>query len=343
MSVIGSSRPVSAGVGNSNDQTRRHNLSTVLTTLHHGGPQTRADLTRRLGLNRSTIAALVGELVELGLAFETLNSEHGSVGRPSPTVHPNRRVAAIAVNPDTDAIIIGLVGLGGIVHKRIRYETEGPPSVRETVNIVRAVVDGMRGELESSFRIAGVGVAVPGLVRVDTGMVALAPHLNWHDEPFAELVSDALGYPATVANDANVGIIAESIYGGGRGVQDLVYVNGSPSGIGGGVLVAGVPLRGAQGFGAEIGHTLVDPNGLLCHCGRTGCLETEVSLERLLAVLHRESLDADELDQLLQENTDPAVDAEISRQLDVLSIALANCVSVLNPERILLGGFLGSL
>lgn len=348
MSTVGSSRPAPsrplvAGVGNSNDQTRRHNLSTILTTLHHGGAQTRADLTRKLGLNRSTIAALVGELVDLDLAYETARTEHGSVGRPSPYVHPNDRIAALAVNPDTDAIIIGLVGLGGVVHKRIRYETDGLPSVRETVNIVKAVVDGMRGELESTFRIAGIGIAVPGLVRVDTGVVALAPHLDWHDEPLAELLSEALGYPAVAANDANVGVIAESIYGAGRGVSDLVYVNGSPSGIGGGVLVGGVPLRGASGYGAELGHTLVNPGGLLCHCGRSGCLETEVQLNRILAVIGRETIDADELDQVLTTSTDPALETEIRRQIDVLCLGLANFISVFNPERVLLGGFLGSL
>ncbi|GLK16459.1 ROK family transcriptional regulator [Herbiconiux flava] len=343
MSVLGTPRPVSAGVGNSNDQTRRHNLSTILTTLHHGGAQTRADLTRRLGLNRSTIAALVGELVDLGLAHETASTEHGGVGRPSPTVTPSEQVAAIAVNPDTDAIIIGLVGLGGVVHKRIRYETAGVPTVRETVNIVKAVIDGMRSELDTSFRIAGVGIAVPGLVRADTGVVTLAPHLDWHDEPLAELVTEALGYPATVTNDAKAGIIAESVYGAGRGIDDLVYVNGSASGIGGGVLVGGVPLRGAQGYAAELGHISVAGSGIDCHCGRVGCLETEVHLAGLLAAMGRDHLDADEFDQLLLTSSDPAVEAEITRQLDVLTLALADFVSVFNPSRILLGGFLGSL
>lgn len=343
MSILNTPRPVTAGVGNSNDQTRRHNLSTILTTLHHGGAQTRADLTRRLGLNRSTIAALVAELVELGLAHETASTDHGSVGRPSPTVHPSDRVATIAVNPDTDAIIIGVVGLGGVVHKRIRYETAGVPTVRETVNIVKAVVEGMRSELDSSFRIAGVGIAVPGLVHADSGVVTLAPHLDWHDEPLAELVTDALGYPASVANDAKAGIIAESIYGAGRGVDDLLYVNGGVSGIGGGVLVGGVPLRGAQGYAAELGHISITGSGLQCHCGRVGCLETEVKLSGLLAAMGRDQLDADEFDRLLLTNTDPAVDAEITRQLDVLSLALADLISIFNPERILLGGFLGAL
>lgn len=347
MAVTSSARRVSAGVGTSNDHTRRHNLSTVLTALHHEGAQPRAQLTRRLGLNRSTISALVGELGDLGLAYETAPADGRGVGRPSPTVQANEKVVAIAVNPDTDAVTIGLVGLGGVVHTRLRHETAGPPSVRETVDIVAASVktlaEAMAGELEGAYRVAGVGLAVPGLVRAGSGVVTLAPHLGWHDEPLAERVSEALGLPTAVTNDANAGAIAESIYGAGQGVGDLVYLNGSSGGIGGGVLVGGMPLRGASGFGAELGHTRAPGSGLQCRCGRHGCLETEVSLERLLAAAGRASVDADDLDRLLTPGTAPALDAEVDRQIEVLSVVLADYVSVFNPQRIVLGGFLGSL
>src|SRR5687768_9906136 len=100
-------RPLVAGLGNRNDQTRRHNLSTILTLLAQDGPQPRAQLTRRSGLNRSTIAALVGELSELGLVFETAAPGGGSVGRPSPVVNPNDRIACLAVHPDLDAVVVG--------------------------------------------------------------------------------------------------------------------------------------------------------------------------------------------------------------------------------------------
>ncbi|MBM7473484.1 ROK family protein [Subtercola frigoramans] len=343
MTLSGSLRPISAGVGNSNDQTRRHNLSTILTMLHHGGAQTRAQLTRLSGLNRSTIAALVAELAELGLAYETEPSDSGLVGRPSPIVHANEKIAAITINPDVDAITIGLVGLGGELHKRIRFETASVPSVRETINVVTAVIAGMRAELDTQYRVVGVGMAIPGLVNGRDGTVRLAPHLGWQDVQVAEPFSAALGYPVRIANDAGLATLAESLFGAGRGVQDLVYLNGSASGIGGGVLVGGSMLRGAQGYAAELGHTLVNSAGIRCHCGKIGCLETEVNLGRLLAVLGREGLGPDELDAVLAGALAPDARAEVDRQLDVLALAIGNFISVFNPQVFILGGSLGAL
>lgn len=334
--------------GNNNDQTRQHNLSMVLTAVHHDGMHSRAALTERLRLNRSTIADLVGELVERGLVIESLRTDKGAVGRPGYDVRADDRVAVITVNPDLDAVIVAVVGLGGVLHRRVRYETDHVPSVREVVNVVRAVVEGMRSELETQYRIVGVGAAVPGLVNSDTGTVTLAPHLGWRDTPFAELLAEALGYPAVAINDANAGLLAESIYGAGRGVSDLIYINGSASGIGGGVLVGGSPLRGAQGYGAELGHIRVHGTGAgdglrQCHCGRIGCLETEVRLDALTAILGVEQIDMEELHRALQDNVDPVLCAEITRQLTILTAALTDLVSIFNPKLMVVGGFLGAL
>ena len=330
-------------VGNSNDQARRHNLSTILTLLHHGGSQTRAGLTRATGLNRSTIAALVAELAELGLVYETQQTDPGTVGRPSPFVHLTDRMLAVAVNPDLDAVTIGLVGLGGRVHSRVRHETPAAPGVAETIDIVTREVDALRAGLDDDQRIVGVGLAVPGLVRTSDGVVTLAPHLLWNDEPLAEPVAAQVGIPALAANDAQLGLLAESLFGAGRGVDDIVYLNGSTSGIGGSVLVAGRTLQGARGYAGELGHTLVNSNGVTCFCGKTGCLETEVSVGRLLDVLGADPVDGDEFDRMLGETVDDAVRAEIDRQLDVLGVALGNFVAIFNPSSIILGGFLGSL
>ena len=330
-------------VGNSNDQARRHNLSTILTLLHHGGSQTRAGLTRATGLNRSTIAALVAGLAELGLVYETQQTDPGTVGRPSPFVHLTDRMLAVAVNPDLDAVTIGLVGLGGRVHSRVRHETAAAPGVSETIDIVRREVDALRAGLDDDQRIVGVGLAVPGLVRTSDGVVTLAPHLLWNDEPLAEPVAAQVGIPALAANDAQLGLLAESLFGAGRGVDDIVYLNGSTSGIGGSVLVAGRTLQGARGYAGELGHTLVNSNGVTCFCGKTGCLETEVSVGRLLDVLGADPVDGDEFDRMLGETVDDAVRAEIDRQLDVLGTALGNFVAIFNPSSIILGGFLGSL
>jgi predicted NBD/HSP70 family sugar kinase len=339
---LGASAPLRADVGTGNAQTRRHNLSSVITNLHHSGSLTRAELTRRTGLNRSTVGALVGELAEAGLAYETAAPEGGGVGRPSPLVHANGQVAALALNPDVDAIHLGLVGLGGVLHARVRHGTASVPTAADTVRVVKRLLGKLQPSLEKCT-VVGIGVAVPGLVQSDTGVVTLAPHLDWHDEPLAQMLAEATGYPAFAGNDANLGMIAETVFGAGRGVSDLVYLNGSTSGIGAGVLAGGRPLWGARGYAAELGHTLINSNGRRCHCGQRGCLETEVNQHRLQAAMGREPLNAEGMQQAMRAGAGSAIKVEVRRQLDLLGQAIAGFVSVFNPELVLLGGFLGTL
>lgn len=329
--------------GNSNDTVRRHNLSVVLGLVHRERSLSRAQLTRQTGLNRSTVAALVAELVERELVVETEPDATNSRGRPSPIVRPNPRVVAISINPEIDAISIGVVSLGGTVIKKIRYVTEHSPSVGEAVNISAAVIEAMRSELDSRYRTVGIGVAVPGQVRASDGLVRMAPHLGWQDEPFARLLEDATGFDVLADNDAHLGAMAESTFGAGRGLSDVIYVNGGASGIGGGIIAGGAPLGGVDGYAGEIGHTLVNSDGIACQCGAMGCLETEVRRENLLSVLQLDNADPDELESALLASSSPSVLAEVHRQLDFLAIALRNSINMLNPQLVIVGGFLASI
>ena len=332
-----------AGRGNSTDHVRRHNLATVLTLVHRSQGISRSLLTRVTGLNRSTVAALVGELVERRLVLEVDADVQGQVGRPSPIVKPGPLAVAIAINPEIDAITIAVVGLGGNVVKRIRYATEREPTAREAVNICAAVVEGLRSELEASHRVVGIGLAVPGLVRSADGVVRLAPHLGWVDEPVAEMLAEATGYRVVAGNDARLGTLAESTFGAGRGLSDFIYLNGGASGIGGGVIAGSEALTGAAGYAGEFGHTLVNSQGIVCHCGGVGCLETEVTRAALLDLVDLADADGDELENALLADESVPVRAEVHRQLDFLAVALRNAINTLNPQAILLGGFLGAL
>ena len=325
---------------------RRHNLSRLLTLVHREGALSRAALTRRTGLNRSTIAGLVSELAALGLASETSPMAPAGVGRPSPLVTADESVVALTVNPDIDAVTVGLVGLGGVVHKRIRYPVASAPTATEAVNLVAALVAGMRSELDTRFRVLGIGVAVPGLVERSTGTVTLAPHLGWRDEPLADRLTAATDYHCVVSNDARAALVAELWFGAGRDRTDVVYLNGSASGIGGGVVSGGEPLLGRHGYAGELGHSVVNPAGRLCHCGRTGCLETEVTRAGLLEVLGLDDVAAESLGTVLDTaiaDGSPGVVAEVERQLAWLAQALGNTVNVLDPEVVVLGGFLADL
>jgi len=331
------------GSASSSDTTRRANLSLVLSLVHHRGALSRSELTRVTGLNRSTISTLVAHLGELGLVYETPATGVSQIGRPSPIVHATPSTAALAVNPEVDAVTIGLVGLGGQVIRRIRYPTEHPPTAQEVANITAAIVEGMRTELESSYRIVGLGVAVPGLTRAEDGVVSYAPHLGWRDEPIAALIASSTGYQVSAANDASLGAGAELLFGAGRGCQDLLYLNGGASGIGGGVISGGVLRSGRNGYAGELGHTLVTSDGIPCHCGASGCLETEVSLLRLQKLVGLPDSDVDAVESALHALDPDLITPEIHRQLDFLSIALRNAVNAFNPERIILGGFLSTV
>ena len=332
--------------GSNLDLVRRRNLALVLRRVHELGGVSRAVLTRETALNRSTIAALVAELGQLGLVEETLPEQTNQVGRPSPTIVPTRRAAAITVHPELDAATICLVALGGHVLRRERFPTAGVPKPEEVVQIAASAIRGMAIDLHDKL-VAGIGLAVPGLVREEDGVVTLAPHLEWRDVPVSDMLREATGYAVVAGNDASLGAIAESIRGAGRGVDDLIYLNGGASGIGGGIIAGGVLLGGASGYAGEIGHTLVNSAGVECHCGSSGCLETEVSRATLLEALGLASTRADLLEEtLLARIAEPGHDelrALVDRQLGYLARALANVVNSFNPQLILLGGFLASL
>ena len=329
--------------GSSHDDVRRRNLGVILRSVHRNGPASRAQLTRLTGLNRSTIGALVAELSVRGLIQERDPDPTRLAGRPSPVVAANPYVAAFAVNPEIDAVTVGLVGLNGVVHRRIRHLTERSPTVVEAVNIASTIIQDLRSELQMEYSFIGIGVAVPGLVRVSDGLVRHAPHLGWVDEPLAELLFSATGLPVHAANDASLGVSAERYFGSGRGVDDLVYLNGGASGIGGGLVVGGRPARGVAGFAGEFGHIRVSGSEQTDSAGIPGTLEAEVRRSALLAVLGLERADADELEHALLASRAPAVRAEVNRQLDALAVALAGAVNLLNPALVVLGGFLAAL
>jgi predicted NBD/HSP70 family sugar kinase len=322
------------------DPGRHANLSTLLRRVH-AAPQSRSELTRSSGLNRSTVGALVAELVDRGLAVEDGPARAGGVGRPSPVIRPSDRAVAIAVHPEIDAVRIATVLLGGRVLSRVRVEADNP-SASTVVGIVRDAVPEMIAGLPGGSIVTGAGVAVPGLVRVADGFVRLAPHLGWHDVPLAALLEEVLGIPVGAANDASLGASAEWVFGAGRGARDLLYVTGGPSGIGGGIIAGGVPLLGASGHAGEVGHVPVTADEARDSAGLAGTLEAAVSRAALTEVLGV-NLPDDGLERALAGARSDRVTREVHRQVDALAVALGGMVNVLGSERVVLGGFLGAL
>lgn len=325
------------------DGIRQRNLARLLRLVHIDGPLSRAALTEATGLNRSTIADLVAELVRGGLVEEHAPDPSRRVGRPSPLVTADPRVVAIAVNPEVDALTLGAVGLDRRIVLRERIEVDHLLSPEETATLVAERVVRWRESDLAEARVIGIGLAVPGLVRAADGLVRNAPHLHWTDAPLRDLVSATTGLPSVVGNDASLGALAEHLFGAARGVDDVVYLNGGASGIGGGLIVGGMPVPGAGGYAGEFGQ---NRPGIAAESDRRaggGVLEDEVSRALLLEAVGLSSADEPTLAAALSASAAPAVADEVARQRRILSTALTNAVNVLNPSVVVLGGFLATL
>jgi predicted NBD/HSP70 family sugar kinase len=125
---------------------------------------------------------------------------------------------------------------------------------------------------------------VPGIVRRDDGLVREAHNLQWSDIALGSRLSALLEVPVQVANDAEMGALAEHVRGIGRGVADVVFISAGKD-VGGGVISAGRLLRGTRGYFGELGHLVVRPAGRSCYCGSQGCWETEVGEQALYRAL----------------------------------------------------------
>lgn len=322
---------------------RRRNLGEVLRLVHEGGPQSRARLTAATGLNRSTVADLVTTLADAALVVERDPDPTRRVGRPSPVVAPSDDVVALAVNPEIDALEMAAVALSGRVVARVREPLDHLITPEETAASVARILAAWRRAELGGRRVAGIGLAVPGLVRASDAVVRFAPHLGWRDASIGALVEASTGLDVAVGNDASLGAMAEHLFGAAVGHDDVVYLNGGASGIGGGLLIGGRLVGGAGGYAGEWGQNrpvILDPAD---RRAPDGVLEDEVSRARLLDVLDLAGADDPALASALDAASAGEVLGEISRQRRILASTLASAVNVLNPSAVVLGGFLGMI
>jgi predicted NBD/HSP70 family sugar kinase len=330
--------------GQRSETVRRANLSTIVRALHARGPLSRSELVARTGLTRSAIRSHVGELYTAGLVIEERPAPLGVPGRPSPVVSLDRgRVSVIALEIAVDSLAAAHVGPAGEVIARRRVDRRRVQSSVDTVVAdLAALVRRVRpGPIEADT-LVGIGVAVAGVVRRDDGLIRTAPNLGWTDVALVERMAAALetDVPVTVANEADLGALAESRRGAALGADDVLYISGEV-GVGGGILVDGRPLTGVAGYGGEIGHIPVLPSGLPCRCGSVGCWETEIGEGALLRLAGqpigggRPAVDA-----VLRaaDAGDTTALAAIDHVGHWLGVGLAGLVNIFDPRLVVLGG-----
>lgn len=323
------------------DAIRGHNLGLLLSEIHRDGALTRAELTRRLHLSRSTVGALVADLTDLGILDERVPTGGSRAGRPSHVVGPREAGPyAVAVDIDIGRVRSAAIGVGGRIIAREETDTVGPPDV-----LAQHIVDAgarLHSRVSAGAWPIGIGVSVPGTVRRSDGLVEFAPNLGWRHADFGALLAARVtnDLPVSVGNDADLAVLAERLRGNARGCDDVVYLMGR-IGVGAGIIVNGSPLRGYDGFAGEVGHTVVDSSGPECHCGKRGCMETYVGDAALMKLAGRQAAPTtDNVAEVLAaaRGGEERASAAVRAVAQALGHAIAGLVNVLNPQRVLLGG-----
>lgn len=326
------------------EYVRRHNLTTLLRHLHLAGRLSRASLTTSMGVNRSTVADLVRQVELLGLAEQRVpdTRDGGGAGRPSVEVIATERACVLAVDVRVSGLEVARVGLGGVVLAAAAAPAPSSHDPHDTVATIVGLTRRVVRDAPDDSILVGIGVSVPGIVARDCGIVRLAPNLDWHDVPLGRLLGDALGAdtPPVLGNEADHGALAEHLRGVGRGIDDIVYLSGEV-GVGAGVITGGRPVTGMSGFAGEVGHLPFGDGRRPCHCGAVGCWETEIGAAAMADAVGCPQERLADLGAYLDGL--PSAPTELAAVGRRLGRGLAGLVNLLNPQLIVLGGYLRPL
>jgi predicted NBD/HSP70 family sugar kinase len=330
--------PVRNAVG-SPTALRDANRDRVLDRLRRSGTSSQSDLARATGLSRATVMNIVRDLAGRNLVT-VAEGQHGG-----------RRTADVSFNSEAGAVVgidfghrhlrIAVADLGHTVLAEDTRRLKLGHSARDDLELVVDCFDTLLAQSGvARDNVLGVAVGLPAPVDPVSGQVGSSSILpGWVGVPAAQTVSDALGMPVVVDNDANLGALAELLWGAGQGCDDLVYIKVS-TGIGAGLIMQGQIYRGAAGTAGEIGHMTIDETGPVCRCGNRGCLESYAgapALVKLLGENHGPGLTLQRLIELAF-GGDPGARRVLGDGGRHLGIAVANLCNLMAPQRVVVGG-----
>lgn len=221
------------------------------------------------------------------------------------------------------------------------------------LNVMRSLIK----DLLNGSQPTAIGVSFGGPVDFTTGTVRLSHHVpGWENIPLQQILSTEFHAPASVDNDANVAALGEHRYGAGQGLENLLYITIS-TGVGGGWILNSRPWRGTEGMAGEIGHTVADPKGPICLCGKRGCIERLASgpyiAQQVREWLQQRPQQGKILRQLVGDKLDALTAQQVSqaaRQGEALAqeaidqaawavgVGIGNAANLINPQRFILGG-----
>ncbi len=317
------------------------------------GAATIPELSKNLGISIPTVTKSLNELMDKGLVQEVGKRDNSS-GRV-PTIYDLIPTSGyfIGIDPTADTLAMGASDFcGNIIHQKnnIPFHYEDTPECLQ--GIVKSILDFI-DELTIDKNLI-LGICMNVAERVDPFEGKAYNKYTFLDKPLATALSEAVGYPVYVDNDSRSMAYGEYLKGCCKGEKNVVFIN-IAWGLGMGLIIDGKLYFGKSGYSGEIGHMSVYDNDIICHCGKLGCMETEVSgraLKRKMTKLLMDggqSILSDKVVNQKQELTlQDILDAiakedvlcieALQRMADELGKNLAGIINIFNPDLLILGG-----
>jgi len=320
---------------------RKWNLSIIFKAIRKQGPISRIELTEITGCSAGTVSNHVRTLIKKGFVIETKKGISSGGRKPIQLMINPHKAYIFSIEIEVNQIKIVMFDLEIKVITKSVIPITYKDDYQKNLEQVFFEMDKMREEKNLKLdNLLGIGVAVPGLIDKEKGILEFAPNLGWKNVYILKIFKDKFNLPVILDNEAKAAAIGERefIY---PKMDNMVFISIN-EGIGCGVILNGELYRGASGNAGEFGHIIIDNNGLVCHCGNKGCWETLASesyiVNRYLKLSNsNKELTKKEIYQIGKNGDKKIIEIfnEVGRNI---GIGLVNIINGLSPELLVIGG-----
>lgn len=323
------------------------NRALVMRLIHRLRVCSRAELARQTGLTKASITGITQQLIDAGAVREVGLIDGGNGRRSIGLSLCQEKYLCIGIRMTRRHIRGGLYDLGGELYDAQECRLPPDSQAKMALQMMKEMIAGLL-EAAGGRKVMGIGIAAPGPILHREGKIAyMSAFPGWSHLSIPEEIEQQFHLPVILEHDGVCCALAEWWNRPPQEEYRLMVCVLAGQGVGAGILVDGMPIRGALGCAGELGHMSIDPQGPPCVCGNRGCLEGHVSalvLEKEMEEalknhpdhpLHGQKPVARQIYALVQEG-DPIATALYERQAEYLGIGLVNLVNLLNPDRIVI-------
>ncbi len=317
------------------------NKSIILNKIRTDAPISRAQIAKVTKLTPPTVSSNVKELIDQGIVKESKLGESQGGRKPTMLLINNQGFYVVGVDAGPEMIECILTDISGKIMKRTSSKLTLPLSNAQFLKMLKDCIRACITDISTtSKKIIGIGVAMHGVVDVESGTALFAPILSLTNIPIKEDLEKEFGLEVKVENDARAMALGESWFGDHGELTSMLVVN-IGRGVGAGFIIGGKLYHGAQDIAGEVGHMTIDLNGEICECGNRGCLQTFATgpaiARRAMKGMSTDPTTAEKVYELAMSGNEEF--ATILKETGrVIGIGLTNLIHIINPQKIVLGG-----